>query len=62
VEPEDDGADWWQQQDLEARQQLEEEALARGRQVLAEFRRDNARFDTEMDALNRRVKELTCKA
>jgi hypothetical protein len=59
---EDDGADWWQQQDLEARQQMEEEALARGRQVLAEFRRANAQYDTEMKALTERVRNLTCKA
>jgi len=59
---EDDGADWWQQQDNEARRQLEEEALARGRKVLAEFRRDNAQFENDMSALNQRVRKLTCKA
>lgn len=48
------------QMELEQRER-EEEALARGRQVLAAFRRDNVQFDTEMEALNKRVSEALCK-
>jgi hypothetical protein len=51
----------WEQLEQNERQRAEEEALARGRQILAAFRRDNARFENDMAALNESVRKLTCK-
>jgi hypothetical protein len=58
----DDGPGWEIQQDNEERRRSEEEALARGRQTLADFRRDNAQFENDMAALNQRIRNQICKA
>jgi hypothetical protein len=54
----DDGPGWEMQQDNEERRRSEEEALARGRQVLADFRASNEEFARDIHALTERIRSF----
>jgi len=56
----DDGGAWAHQMELEQRER-EEAALRRGRRMLAVSRGRQARFETEMKALQERIRNLPCK-
>ncbi len=56
-EPEDNGGAWAHQMELEQRQR-EEEALRRGRRVLAVFRWRNRRFERDTNAHQERMRSI----
>jgi hypothetical protein len=57
--PEDEPADWWQQQDNEARRWAEEPEWFRHRQLLLDSRREQIDFEREMNELNEHIRRMT---
>lgn len=57
----DDGPDWWQQQDNEARRWAEEEAaVKRCRQLTQDLRDETRQFELDMQRLDKSIRSTTC--